>query len=373
MDNKSSQIGDPVSWFDAHTLAGTRHNLGVLGGRWVVLCFINSLSDLHATRVLAELIMSLGRFFNDDHMVFFAVLGEAPPPIFTEKFVEASHRGLGFMMDYDGAISRQFEALGSPRLIVLDPMLRIEKIYPLQEGGASSSEIGTYLGSLPKIDDYAGVPLMAPALVIPHVFEPDFCDFLVGLHEKSGGTESGFMLDKDGKTQTIVNHDYKSRRDLLLEDPEIREAIRDRVARRVVPMMERFLQYRPTRMDRYLVSCYDAETGGHFTRHRDNVNLGARHRRFAASFNLNDGFEGCELVFPEFGRRLYKPPRGGAIVFSTGALHQVLPITRGKRYAFVPFFYGEDEAHLRMRNNEYLDDGEGLYTGERDKLFPEAG
>ena len=126
-------------------------------------------------------------------------------------------------------------------------------------------------------------------------------------------------------------------------------------------------------MDRYLVSCYDAETGGHFTRHRDNVNLGARHRRFAASFNLNDGFEGCELVFPEFGRRLYKPPRGGAIVFSTGALHQVLPITRGKRYAFVPFFYGEDEAHLRMRNNEYLDDGEGLYTGERDKLFPEAG
>jgi predicted 2-oxoglutarate/Fe(II)-dependent dioxygenase YbiX len=210
---------------------------------------------------------------------------------------------------------------------------------------------------------------MAPALIIPKIFEPDFCDFLIKLYQEKGGKDSGFLYDRDGKTETVVNYQIKRRSDLLLEDEAIRNQIRTRVARRVVPMMERFLSYRPTRMDRYLVSCYDADTGGHFSRHRDNTNIGARHRRFAASFNLNTGYEGCDLVFPEFGNRLYRAPHGGAVVFSTGALHQVMPITRGTRYAFVPFFYGEEEARLRLENNAHLKDQEGRYTGENDKLF----
>ena len=126
-------------------------------------------------------------------------------------------------------------------------------------------------------------------------------------------------------------------------------------------------------MDRYLVSCYAAESGGHFFRHRDNVNAGARHRRFAVSFNLNTDYDGCDLIFPEFGRRLYRAPFGGAIVFSTGALHQVTRITRGKRYAFVPFLYGEEDANKRLANNALLGAGEGLYTGENDRLFDEGG
>jgi hypothetical protein len=119
-----------------------------------------------------------------------------------------------------------------------------------------------------------------------------------------------------------------------------------------------------------MVSCYDSSLGGHFSRHRDNVNAGARHRRFAASINLNGDYDGCDLIFPEFGRRTYKAPVGGAIVFSCGALHQVTPVTRGKRYAFVPFFYGEADAVVRAANNVHLKDGEAHYTGERDRLFP---
>jgi predicted 2-oxoglutarate/Fe(II)-dependent dioxygenase YbiX len=170
----------------------------------------------------------------------------------------------------------------------------------------------------------------------------------------------------------VVNHFLKSRRDLVLRDPEIREAIRARVVRRLIPAIERFFQYRPTRMDRYMVSCYAAESGGHFSRHRDNQNAGARHRRFAVSINLNRDYDGCDLIFPEFGRRLYRAPHGGAVVFSTGALHQVTPITRGKRYAFVPFLYGEEDARQRLANNALLQAGERLYTGDSDRLYPEA-
>ena len=58
-------------------------------------------------------------------------------------------------------------------------------------------------------------------------------------------------------------------------------------------------------------------------------------------------------------------------MFSCGALHEVTPVTRGKRYAFVPFFYGEEDAALRRANNVYLRDGEARYTAEHDMLFPE--
>ncbi len=133
----------------------------------------------------------------------------------------------------------------------------------------------------------------------------------------------------------------------MIGDPQLREIIRDRVVRRLLPPIERFFQYRATRMDRYMVSCYDSALGGHFFRHRDNVNAGARHRRFAVTVNLNTDYEGCDLIFPEFGRRRYRAPCGGAVVFSCGALHQVTPITKGRRYAFVPFLYGEDDAASR--------------------------
>jgi len=146
--------------------------------------------------------------------------------------------------------------------------------------------------------------------------------------------------------------------------------MRERVVRRLIPFIERFFQFRPTRMDRYLVSCYNAETGGHFSRHRDNVNAGARHRRFAVSINLNRDYEGCDLIFPEFGRHLYRAPHGGAVVFSTGALHQVTPVTKGKRYAFVPFLYGEEDVKLCEANNALLQPGEEPYISGRDMLFP---
>src|SRR5262249_5038131 len=151
------------------------------------------------------------------------------------------------------------------------------------------------------------------------------CDFLVQLYDNIGGEDSGFLLDRDGKTQTVVDHHLKRRQDMIIAAPELRETIRDSIVRRLLPAIQRYFPFAATRMDRYLVSCYDSALGGHFFRPRDNVNAGAAHRRFAVSINLNGGYQGCDLVFPEFGRRRYRAPVGGAIVFSTGALHEVTP------------------------------------------------
>lgn len=179
------------------------------------------------------------------------------------------------------------------------------------------------------------------------------------------------MLDSDGKTATVVDYRIKRRNDLPVAAPQLREVIRSQIVRRLLPALERFFQFQATRMDRYLVACYDSAIGGHFYRHRDNVNAGAQHRRFAVSMNLNTDYDGCDLMLPEFGSRTYRAPHGGAVVFSCGALHQVTPVTRGRRYAFLSFLYGEADAALRDINNAKLHDGEQLYTGISDRLFPD--
>lgn len=117
-----------------------------------------------------------------------------------------------------------------------------------------------------------------------------------------------------------------------------------------------------TRMERYIVACHDSAEGGRFAAHRDNTTGGTAHRRFAVTINLNaEEFEGGELRFPEYGRRSWRAPTGGAVVFSCSLPHQALPVTAGVRYAFLPFLYDEAAARVREANNAKLGEGVGAY------------
>ena len=114
-------------------------------------------------------------------------------------------------------------------------------------------------------------------------------------------------------------------------------------------------------MERHIVACYSAEDGGHFAAHRDNTTAGTAHRRFAVSINLNEDFDGGEVSFPEYGPRGFKAPTGGAVVFSCSLLHRVSPVTRGRRFAFLPFLYDEAAAQLRQRNAALVGEGGSDY------------
>jgi predicted 2-oxoglutarate/Fe(II)-dependent dioxygenase YbiX len=101
-------------------------------------------------------------------------------------------------------------------------------------------------------------------------------------------------------------------------------------------------------MERYLVACYAATDRGHFAPHRDDDAPGTAHRRFAVTINLNgDAYDGGDLRFPEDDLRTYRAPPGGAVLFSRGLLHEVRPVTRGRRFACLPFLHDEDAARLR--------------------------
>jgi predicted 2-oxoglutarate/Fe(II)-dependent dioxygenase YbiX len=73
------------------------------------------------------------------------------------------------------------------------------------------------------------------------------------------------------------------------------------------------------------------------------------------TINLNTGeYEGGELCFPEYGSHTYVAPAGGAVVFSCSLLHEARPVTKGVRYASLPFLYDEDAAKVRAENLRFL-------------------
>ena len=206
------------------------------------------------------------------------------------------------------------------------------------------------LRGLPPAGEHAGQEVPAPVLLLPRVLEPELCERLVALYEEGGGVESGFMVERDGRTVGVYDDSRKRRRDQPIEDKALQAAIRARIGRRIAPEMRKAFQFDPTRIERYVVACYDGASGGHFRAHRDNTTPATAHRRFAVTVNLNDGFEGGELWFPEFGPRRYRPPAGGAVVFSCSLLHEARPVTAGRRYALLPFLYDDAAARVREAN-----------------------
>jgi predicted 2-oxoglutarate/Fe(II)-dependent dioxygenase YbiX len=204
----------------------------------------------------------------------------------------------------------------------------------------------------------------APVLVVERVFEPAFCKTLIGYYEKHGGEDSGFMREQDGYTVGKIDHSFKRRRDCQIEDAKLRESAMTRVYRRLAPVMRRAYQYNATRIERHIVSRYDAKEGGFFKAHRDNTTKGTAHRKFAVTINLNaEQYEGGDLRVPEFGQQAYRAPTGGAVVFSCSLLHEALPVTKGTRYAYLPFLYDEEGAKVRDANRQFLDRASG---GEAD-------
>jgi predicted 2-oxoglutarate/Fe(II)-dependent dioxygenase YbiX len=258
-------------------------------------------------------------------------------------------------MDYDAAISRAYRATHAdkadyvPHWLLLDPTLRVVARAPITEG----ERIIALLRAMIAQPEQG----QAPVLTVPRVFEPEICRRLIGLYEQNGGTDSGFMRQEDGKTVGRIDHGFKRRSDYTITDPDLRAALLDRLRRRLVPQIQRAFQFDATRIERWIVACYDGASGGFFRPHRDNTTAGTAHRAFACTINLNaEDYEGGELRFPEYGPRTYRAPTGGAVIFSCSLLHEATAVTRGKRYAFLPFLYDEARARVRERNQASIVD-----------------
>ncbi|MFN4155453.1 MAG: 2OG-Fe(II) oxygenase [Paracoccaceae bacterium] len=341
--------GDPAPPFTQRSAANPRYAIDTAAGRYLVLCFFHALSDPRAQEAVATA-LSREDVFNDDHASFFGISSDAAD----ESRLVNRIPGRRFIWDSDLTASRLYGAASgttrAPLWVITDPTMRVLRVIPFANDGSRAAQVADYVASLPPPARFAGTELQAPILMLPNVFEPDLCRHLIGLYDAQGGEESGFMREVDGKTIGLQDRSHKSRRDITLDDPGLMAALQGRFIRRVVPQIAKAHQFHVTRMERYIVSCYDAAEGGHFAPHRDNTTTGTAHRRFAVSINLNDDFEGGEVSFPEYGPRSFKAPPGGAVVFSCSLLHRVSTVTKGRRYAFLPFLYDDAAARIRQAN-----------------------
>lgn len=345
-------IGELAPWFVAACGDIAQFHLSSLGGRHIVLCFpgIRAEPALAALNVLAAAVPGI----DEGHAVCFAVIGNVDAAVVRQRW---PHLRL-FHDDSPARFYSLYNVGSEGAWIVIDTSMRILMRAPLSDGPAVLARVS----ALPPAGLCARADQPAPVLTVPHVFEPEFCRHLIDLYQRQGGTESGFMREVNGQTVGIVDHTFKRRQDLEIEDEVIRAAARERIVRRLVPMITRALSFRTTRMERYIVACYDGSEGGFFRPHRDNTTRGTAHRRFAVTINLNaEEFEGGELRFPEFGPRTYRAPTGGAVVFCCSLLHEATPVTAGTRYAFLPFLYDEAAAKLREANISFLGDGTAQY------------
>ena len=178
----------------------------------------------------------------------------------------------------------------------------------------------------------------APVLMVPGVLSRGECRALIERWSEHGHAEGTVTSLVKGEQVQRVYEELKKRRDHKIADPAVEKPLLALLGRRLAPELDKAFHFRRFRFDRLAVVCYDAERGDQFRRHRDNQTPATADRRFALTINLNsDDYEGGELLFPEYGEHRYKPPAGGAILFSCSLLHEALPVTRGRRFALLSF------------------------------------
>jgi predicted 2-oxoglutarate/Fe(II)-dependent dioxygenase YbiX len=349
-DARPLRFGEALPRLHAVSNRNPRFALGSLGGRFVLFCVLGDVASHAAQAALA----ALSKVSCDEGQRLCAVFcadAKANPNLFDEIAKDK-------VVFNDPEAARESGLLDARapegRWLLLDPSLRVIGLWQLANADAALAA----LAQTPAPSDHAGAPLYAPVLIAPRVFEPDFCKRLIDYYRNAGGEPSGVTQERaDGMTFVQLQDTFKRRSDCLIDDAQLREAAMQRIYWRLGPEIEKAFAWRPTRMERYLVARYDAEIGGFFKPHRDNTTKGTAHRRFAVTINLNaNEYEGGDLRFPEFGARTYRAPTGGAVVFSCSLLHEATPVTRGERFAFLPFLYDEEAAKVREANDKFLDE-----------------
>lgn len=348
-------VGEQAPWFNAPALDGNpNYAFDSVAGRVVLLMLSGSMAWPAPAQALG-VVLQHRALFDDHRACFFGV--STDPDDAAQGRIEQMLPGIRWFLDHDHAVSSRYGAATeeeggrvryAPSFLLLDHRLRVAGRFPIEEAEAA-------VAATARLVAVGCEARVAPVLVVPRVFEPEVCRYLINLYDQAGGTESGFMQERGGMTVPVLDHGFKRRSDYLIEDGKLRDALRTRLASRVLPEIARAYQYEVTRIERWLVACYDGEQGGFFNAHRDNTTRGTAHRKFACTINLNaEEFEGGELRFPEYGPQTYRAPTGGAVIFSCTLLHEAMRVTKGRRYAFLPFFYDDAGAALRERNQAFL-------------------
>ena len=267
---------------------------------------------------------------------------ESDQPL-AQSDVSANQIDFPVFLDTQGEIKTTYRLVDSNRdvIFLLDCNLRVLTSTPLGDVQPDVKKLISIFTELRPHVEPQEVKIQAPVLLVPNVLDPELCITLINVWETNGNIETGVELSQEHRRQEVIQTDSKSRRDHIITDKKLLRLLSSSIGRRLMPEIRRAFAFKATRFEGFKIVCYDEDTSGFFSAHRDNLSPSTAHRRFAMSLNLNQGYEGGYLRFPEFGSNLYQPEVGEALVFSCSHLHEVTEVTKGRRFALLSFLFSE--------------------------------
>jgi predicted 2-oxoglutarate/Fe(II)-dependent dioxygenase YbiX len=246
------------------------------------------------------------------------------------------------LQDDDGRAVAAYRTGGAPTAFLLDPNLRVRAALPFADGARVATDVAELVAELVWDDRRPReITTQAPLLVVPDVLDPQQCAELIAVWEQQGHSQTGVEAATGSGRAEQRNAQLKRRHDHVVQDPQRSRELAATIGRRVLPELSKAFAYHASRFEGFKIACYQASDRGFFGAHRDNLSPATAHRRFALTLNLNDGYQGGQLRFPEYGPELYRPAPGAALVFSCSHLHEVLDVTAGRRFVLLSFLFGD--------------------------------
>jgi len=335
------EVGDFVPFFTLPARDGRIREIQHYAGKPIVLYFLSDPAHPGAASIGSAIAALYSELSDSTHHIcilpagadrFEHVLAPLPEKCTAWKDAEGKiHKLFGFAVDEEPS------HLGGWAL--LTPNLRVAAIAPFDRLENDMNVIRSKLESLKSSSRNTIKRNHAPVLLVDDVLSKAQCDWLID-HWKAGDRF-------DGKVGAGGAYDptSKIRVDCVLR-PESRTEVDQQLARRLLPEINKVFNLKVTRREPYKIGWYSAEKGSHFRPHRDNFDPPLFYRRLALTINLNDGFEGGGVMFPEYGHDEYAPGPGCALVFPCTLVHGVSRVTAGERFMVVSFLYSEKEHEL---------------------------
>jgi len=229
-----------------------------------------------------------------------------------------------------------YPATPAATLFVLDAGHRVVRALERMEPDAMVAEALAELRRLSAARPAVRMQAHPPVLVLPRMLSDADCGFLAEVWQRAvpeyptdGFTNAGTRREA-GDFKVVHDGSYGRAAEYIVQDEALQRFIDARLRRRLLPEIKKAFQAANLQREGYRIAGY--ETGGFINPHRDNSIPTNAKRRFTMTVNLNAGaYDGGELRFREYGEQLYAVERGTAIVWSASLLHEVLPVTKGRR------------------------------------------
>lgn len=356
LQNLSSlEKGDLVPPFCLYDQDGQMRELHLYAGRVTVL----SLYSPENPSFIASYLRAVAERENDISAADFGLLSIVAGSQVQLKAIRAEHNAskLGltntYWSDEQRTVSGMFgvtDALASGGVaFVLSRNHQILARIVAADGAQMLEQIIAYVRQLPKLTRQVVDPsqaIFAPVVTIAEAITPALQDELLAYWQTNQKYQGG--IGAGGEEKVVLSG--KRRLDADIKDISLLIRIDQTMCKRVFTELRKVAGVQITHRERYKIGAYDSQDQGFYNQHRDTGKyLGFR--RYSMSLSLSSDYEGGLLQFPEYDLCAYRLPARCAAIFPSTLLHGVTPVTAGKRFVMVSFFYTEAEATVRTGNS----------------------